>query len=172
VSWNGGCGQRLQAVDERRVRETFQLIFKKRTLRRTRPLHKDARFLQSLLLSRLLLRLPAPSLADRVVVQARSIVVSLPWRLVLPTTNGRRLPSYKRTLLERMPAPRSSVRRRRGVPEGSGYRRQRRSGDARGEGRADGPDPAHLVASPCLLTGPPSDSPTWGTCNTPSVAAM
>ena len=156
MSWNGGCGQRSRAVDERRVRETFQLIFKKRTLRRTRPLHKDARFLprsvrlQSLLLSRLLLRLPAPSLADRVVVQARSIVVSLPWRLVLPTTNGRRLPSYKRTLLERMPAPRLSVRRRRGVPEGSGYRRQRRSGDARGEGRADGPDPAHLVASPCL----------------------
>jgi hypothetical protein len=35
---------------------------------------------------RLLLRLPAPSLADRVVVQAPSIVVSLPWRLELLTT--------------------------------------------------------------------------------------
>ena len=36
------------------------------------------------------------------------------------------------------------------MPEGRGHWRQRRSGDARGEGRADGPDPAHLVASPCL----------------------
>ena len=86
MSWSSGCGRRLRAVGERRVRargKTFKDDIQEHSKRTretstqttSRPLHKDARFLprsiqvQPLLLRRLLMRLLAPSLADRFVVQ-------------------------------------------------------------------------------------------------------